>query len=91
MIEAEVKVNNGRASDISNGHVYRADDEKGGIEDIGAKTALLADFSNYSGASHRTWYGDIDLEGQIALTKAIETFCSEVGAGEYVAGIMNYE
>lgn len=74
-LEADVSINNGKATDINNGHVLRvAEDES---------TTIVADFHKLPGANHRTYFGEPTLDEQIELTTAIDTFCTDVTDKSY--------
>ena len=74
ILEADVNFNNGKAAEINNGHVYRVEDDV---------NTTVADFSSYPGTNHRTYFGQPDLDEQIVIMTAIETFCTEVTGKTY--------
>lgn len=70
-IEADIKIYNGKATDISNGQVMRDD-------------VIVAGFSSFSGVNHRTYYGEPNIDEQIEMATIVDTFCNAVREKDYL-------
>lgn len=73
-IEADVKLNYGNVSEITNGQVTRTD---------GDVAAVLANFSANIGVTHRSYFGEQTFEEQMSVASHIETFCSAIREKDY--------
>lgn len=75
--EADANINGTQVSEIVNGHVTRPDSEMEGHR------IPVADFHDAYGTRNVTFYGEPDIEAQVALLNNIAVFCTEVRGVEY--------
>lgn len=78
-LEADVAIQNGTATDITNGHIIKKEEEM---------EVTVADFSNYKGVSHFTLYGEFDTTMQVELLNGINAFCGELRDKNYTLGTL---
>lgn len=74
IIEADVTIFGDKASDIQNGHVRSVAD---GVE------TNVADFSSYSGVCNYSYFGEPDIDKQVAVLGAINDFNGRVRDDTY--------